>query len=154
MLHTTAVYKTEQNDYKIERSSANAILRLREGVELLKTEHSNIHVTRRKEKQIADEVSWSLPTRSWCIEIHSDTNYLKLTVEFGVTVQVTIFLSVSDEWVGGVAWRMLLTIGFSTNLLQSIFPPPPLFPLSLPCFSPLPLSPSVMWGGHRHNHGN
>jgi len=38
MLHTTAVYKTEQNDYKIERSSASAIPRLREGVELLKTQ--------------------------------------------------------------------------------------------------------------------
>lgn len=89
-----------------------------------------------KRNQIADEVSWSLPTRSWCIEIHSDTNYLKLTVEFGVTVQVTIFLSVSDEWVGGVAWRMLLTIGFSTFLLQSIFPH--LLP-SFPSASPVSL---------------
>ncbi len=96
-------------------------------------EHRNVHVTQRKEKQIAGEVSWSLPTPSWCIGILSDTNYLKLTVEFGVTVQVTIFLSVSDEWVGGVAWRILLTIGFSMYLLQSIFPSSPLSPLLSPC---------------------
>lgn len=101
------------------------------------------NATQRKEKQIAGEVSWSLPTHSWSIEIHSDTNYLKLTVDFGVTVQVTIFLSVSDEWVGGVAWRMLLTIGFSAYLLQSIFSLLPSFP------SPSPvslLSPSLhLW---------
>lgn len=59
----------------------------------------------------------------WCIGNHSLANYLKLTVELGVTVHVTVFPAATDEWAGGVDARLLLTIEFSFKLLPINFSP-------------------------------